>query len=71
MLLIRSTRVVFPVPVVPITTWCERIRAQGRPAICRAGWPTTLITAPATRSPRRVVSGTAPGAAIRARALRA
>jgi hypothetical protein len=40
-------------------------------AICRAGCPAALITAPATRSPLRVVSAIAPGAAIRARAVRA
>ncbi len=39
-------------------------------AVARAGWPTVLITAPVTRRPPRVVSGTAPGAAILARALR-
>ena len=66
----RSSRVVFPVPVVPITTWCERSRGYGMPASGRAdgrppgSWP----------RPRRcrsgTVSGTEPGAAIRARAVR-
>src|ERR1700735_3189796 len=39
-------------------------------AACRAGWPTARMTAPATTLPSWLVSGTDPGAAIRARALR-
>ena len=65
-----SNRVVFPVPVVPITTWWERSRAYGRAAMARAGCRTARIVPPTTTSPLRRVSGTAPGAAIRARALR-
>ena len=61
---------VFPVPVVPITTWCERSRAYGRAGDRRRRCRTARIVAPATTSPLRLVSGTAPGAAIRARALR-
>ena len=67
----RNSSVVLPVPVVPTTTWCDRILAYGMLATGPAGWPTARITAPGTRSPLRVVSGTAPGAAILARALRA
>ena len=65
-----SSRVVFPVPVVPSTTWCERRRGYGTTASGRAGWRTALIVAPATTLPSRASSGTEPGAAIRARAVR-
>jgi hypothetical protein len=62
--------VVLPVPVVPMTTWWERSRRYGIAASGGAGWPAARITAPATMAPPRDSSGTAPGAAIRARAVR-
>src|SRR5579875_2791716 len=46
------------------------MRSYGITAIALAGWPTDLITAPTTRDPFFVVSGTDPGAEILARALR-
>ena len=65
-----SSSVVFPVPVVPSTTWCERSLGYGMTASGRAGCRTVLIVAPATTLPSRESSGTEPGAAIRARAVR-
>ena len=47
----RSSSVVFPVPVAPMTTWWERIRSYGRLATGPARWFTVLITAPATTEP--------------------
>ena len=42
----RSSSVVFPLPVVPMTTWCERSLGKGRRPPRRSGWPTARITAP-------------------------
>ena len=66
----RSSSVVFPVPVVPITTWCERSRGYGTVVSGCARCRTARMVAPATTLPSRRSSGTAPGALIRARAVR-
>ena len=59
-----------PVPVVPMTTWCERSRGYGSTATGRARCRTARMVAPATTPPLRARSGTEPGAAIRAWAVR-
>ena len=66
----RNSSVVFPVPVVPMTTWCERSRGYGMAVSGSGRCRTVRMVAPATTLPSRRSSGTAPGALIRARAVR-
>jgi hypothetical protein len=61
---------VFPVPVAPFTICLRAEAARGQHGELAGRCPPKRMTAPATNSPPGVSSGTAPGAATRALAVR-
>jgi hypothetical protein len=61
----RIIRFVFPLPVAPTTTMCRAHAGNGTANTGRQRCPTERMVPPAGIRPPEVISGTAPGAAIR------
>ena len=66
----RIIRFVFPLPVAPTMTMCRAHAAAGMVNTGCQRWPMARMVPPTGIRPPRPSSGTAPGAAVRPRAVR-
>ena len=67
----RIIRFVFPDPVAPTMTMCRAHDDAGRASTGFHLWPMARMVPPTGMFPPRASSGTAPGALVRPRAVRA